>query len=81
MVHRLPRALLRTKLGEKYRWLAVGQRVRYVGKDGRPELRDRTGTVVAVPEYKPRDAPKNVVVRLDYAGAVVAPSGCFRPIA
>lgn len=71
---------MRTEDGATFRWLSVGMRVRYVGRAGREELRGRTGTVVAVPPYKPARAPKNVIVRLDYAGSVVAPAGCFRKL-
>lgn len=70
---------MRLTIGAKYRWLTVGARARYVGREGRQELRGRSGVVVAVPAYRPAAAPKNVAVVLDGdAFATVAPAGTWR---
>lgn len=66
--------------GSRYRWLTVGERAVYVGRQGRRELRGRKGRVVAVPAYVPKDAPKNVAVLLEGdRAAMIAPAGCWRP--
>jgi hypothetical protein len=67
---------VRTEPGARYRWLAVGDRVRYVGRQGREGLRGRIGTVTAVPEY--RGGPKNVAVLLDGGDPLLAPAGTWR---
>lgn len=71
---------MRTAPGVTFRWLRVGGRARYVGRDGLAVYREGGGVVVAVPSYKPARAPKNVVVRLDNGHVVIAPAGCFRAV-
>lgn len=69
---------MRLEHGAVFRWLTVGSRARYVGRQGRPELRGREGRVVAVPSYR-AGGPKNAAVLLDGdAAAMVAPAGCWR---
>ena len=68
---------MRGERGDRYRWLEVGQRVRYVGREG-TEHRGKVGEVAYVPRYAPAKGPKNVVVRLEGGGALIAPAGCWR---
>jgi hypothetical protein len=69
---------MKTESGAKYRWLSVGDRVRYVGRAGQAGLRDRLGEVRAVPTP---GVISNVIVRLDDGQWVVAPAGTWRRLA